>query len=1038
MLEADANKRGDLFARLMEDLFASLGYQRFRFNIHKSGRELDLEGEHRTENRVLIAECKATDSPIGGAELNKFYGALDVERRKKGNSNSCGYFVSLAGFTETAIEQEKEAGLTRFVPLSGEAVVQELITGRIIVPERKAMELAGRCINGDQGTLVSELRSELLAHQMGWIWAVYFGRGKQRTHFALVHADGTFIAHQIAQQIIDADASVDGGLTRLQYLSPPADRSVTAESLAEAWKQYAGYLGRECGEIQLEGLPADQEVGSRKIDLESIFVPLHLIEQQPSSADATQSSTGRKSAGPKKSRDARNERLSIGEVLSKHARVAVLGLPGGGKSTLLKRLAIAYAFPERRKLIHDDLPDRVYLPLFLRCRQLQSMVRAPIIEILRGIAKRAEIEVHLATAFSSLVSRSLQNGEALVLVDGLDEISEEGDRVAFVQQLRTFIATYPAATLVVTSRSAGFRIIGGALSGHCRHYDLADFNDDDIVRLTVAWHKEIVGSTKEIISEAEKLAHTISATDRVRRLAQNPLLLTTLLLVKRWVGQLPTKRSVLYGKAVDVLLTTWNVEGHLPIDSEEALPQLEFLAFTMMKMGTQRLSLRKLKQTLAVAKSEMPEILGYTTISAQEFLERVESRSSLLMMSGHEVEQGTLYPVYEFRHLTFQEYLAARAIVDGCYPGRKDSDTLFSLLRPHLADQNWEEVILLSAVLAGRKVLPLVRELINVTDASVPWDSIESGFPPARLLAECILDEIQIPPDVMKDGLRCVGRRIEDDGLIAELLKGKHGKMFADVCTNTFQESTSDLLQLGSVVAEHVIQFVNWSWENPNASDFDQLLSAENPLNQAQGWLGVMYAAWRSRRRGEEKLSHSLREPLIRWASAAERAFGTGPIYLQVSVGWATAWLLQAVQWTAESCPIKPITLLRTLMGTQNEDLRLVTSWAFVYLPVHDRSLGGELCAVPGALDFVEQLRPRLESDPIPFRQKKTEYSAALVLGYYLQSPWNDEELAAQISDTFDGFFQDEIKIKLLRAIGEPGLKYLNPVKGKKKAARRS
>src|SRR6185437_1648300 len=296
MLEADANKRGDLFARLMEDLFASLGYQRFRFNIHKSGRELDLEGEHRTENRVLIAECKATDSPIGGAELNKFYGALDVERRKKGNSNSCGYFVSLAGFTETAIEQEKEAGLTQFVPLSGEAVVQELITGRIIVPERKAMELAGRCINGDQGTLVSELRSELLAHQMGWIWAVYFGRGKQRTHFALVHADGTFIAHQIAQQIIDADASVDGGLTRLQYLSPPADRSVTAESLAEAWKQYAGYLGRECGEIQLEGLPADQEVGSRKIDLESIFVPLHLIEQQPSSADATQSSTGRKSA----------------------------------------------------------------------------------------------------------------------------------------------------------------------------------------------------------------------------------------------------------------------------------------------------------------------------------------------------------------------------------------------------------------------------------------------------------------------------------------------------------------------------------------------------------------------------------------------------------------------------------------------------------------------------------------------------------------------------------------------------------------------
>ncbi len=38
------------------------------------------------------------------------------------------------------------------------------------------------------------------------------------------------------------------------------------------------------------------------------------------------------------------------------------------------------------------------------------------------------------------------------------------------------------------------------------------------------------------------------------------------------------------------------------------------------------------------------------------------------MVSGYDLEDGSLVPMYEFRHLTFQEYLTARAIVDGYYP----------------------------------------------------------------------------------------------------------------------------------------------------------------------------------------------------------------------------------------------------------------------------------------------------------------------------------------------------------------------------------
>jgi hypothetical protein len=44
ILETEPNKRGDLFNRLMGDLFLALGYDRLvRLNIHKSGREIDIE-----------------------------------------------------------------------------------------------------------------------------------------------------------------------------------------------------------------------------------------------------------------------------------------------------------------------------------------------------------------------------------------------------------------------------------------------------------------------------------------------------------------------------------------------------------------------------------------------------------------------------------------------------------------------------------------------------------------------------------------------------------------------------------------------------------------------------------------------------------------------------------------------------------------------------------------------------------------------------------------------------------------------------------
>lgn len=1041
ILESHPNKRGDLFGRLMGDLFLALGYDQVRLNIHKTGREVDLEAVHRTEPRHVIAECKATENKIGGDEINKFVGVLDAEKRK--NLNTIGYFISLSGFKETAKEQEKDAGGDRVILLDGNRVIEELIKGHIIVSPAKAMERTGRCAAEQPGALTPEEACELLAHEMGWIWAVYFTQNKKRTHFALIHADGESIASDLAETIIKSDRSVGGTLNSLTYLSPPAESSISEGQILEAQTKYFKYLADECGKITLEGLPADQEVGSRQLELENIFVPLYLEQ-----IDEYQYRPG-PSLSPKEvyQKPEPQKRQLVGKVLSKCSRLAILAAPGGGKTTLLKRLAIAYAFPDRRISIDDNLPDRPWLPLFIRCRQLGDLAKSTISEILRTIPKRAEMSSDLEGAFVLFVNRALRRGNVLLLVDGLDEISDEGARVSFVTQLRTFLATYPTIDIVVTSREAGFRIVGGALIAHCKHFKVADFDDDDIIRLTLAWHKEVVGDRQEVRLEAEKLAKTICDSDRVRQLAQNPLLLTTLLLVKRWVGQLPSRRSVLYGKAIEVLLMTWNVEGYEPIDQEEAIPQLAFVAFTMMKDGIQRISSRRLTEILNLARKQMPEVLGYAKLSVAEFIQRVELRSSLMILSGYEIEQGTLYPMYEFRHLTFQEYLAARAIVEGCYPDRGDEDILLTIVKPYLESERWKEVIPLAAVLAGREVQPLFQHLIDLCKklpaepAAIIREEYSQHFP-ASLLSQCILDEIQVVPNLLEEGLEWIARlhffSIHTE-IIRSLFKGRYGKILLEVVQNAYISSNTNLLDIGNSLATITLEQINWTeLQELTPQIFDKitsLLDSESSIQKAAGALAVMEIAYcysvRSFRKiniseDSQKLFKAIGDKIVPIIYSDEP-------YLHFAACWAFAWLGEKGFWSPERDPSVLSRLLEIWRWSQLPDIQYVASWAIGLLPIIDRELNPLPKPNPELIKFIKE-QYSLGEDKWP---NWTKILASLVMAFYWRTPWTDEELAEFVASRVQDRPGPGIRLQnracrsLLEALGEPGKVQLEILKQK-------
>jgi len=956
ILETDKNRKGDLFNRLMVDLFVALGYEQPRLNIYKPGRELDLSTNHRLENRRAVAECKATTEAIGGGDLNKFVGVLDADREDE--RPVTGYFISLHGFTETAILQESKRR-TKIIMLDGQQVVDELVEGRIVIPWDKATELAGRYC-GPRDDLTLDTTVELLAHERGWIWAVYYLQGKLRSHFALIHSDGTPLARAVASEVISADQTCGGALHNLECLNPTPVGGTDAE-VAKALDAYRHYLTNECGFIQLDGLPADSDVGSRRLRLENLFVPLHV--------DITLRINGE---------DKKLERQKIGEALTKYQRLALLAAPGGGKSTLVKRLAVAYIDSARRKEISDDLPEHDWLPLFFRCRELRDLARGSFADLLQALAEREPVRQH-ARVFRALVDRALLVGRVLLLVDGLDEISDPGDRAAFVCTLRSAIQAYPGTALVVTSREAGFRHVAVHLAPLCTLANLSAFDSDDITSLSVAWHTEVVGDSEKVRLDAESLATTVINNDRINRLAVNPLLLTTLLLVKRWVGTLPTRRAVLYGKAVEVLLMTWNTEGYKPIPDDQAIPQLCYVASAMLLDGMQKISRQCLASLIQEARITLPTELGYVEDTVDEFINRIEDRSSLLMMNGLDVEDGRLVEFFEFRHLTFQEFLTARAMVEGWHRNRVETDSLVDALTPHLYDIEWREVIPLAAVLGGKASEALITKLteeVRYLDASVSY--VES--PTLDTLGRCLADEAAARPGTIRAAIQQLvrfGGMLEMWDFIAELARGRYGREFRDIALTSYVSAAADLHNTSLAVLA-ILRAQNPNIENGITSKpaeiYSQYLLKPEPIVRCEGAMGLVGVIFNQdiSSPGLRELLSTIRDPLISMLfsdSAAEKH--------------AAAWLLGLLGSNkVVALPILPDALGRlflTWRTSTDEESRETAAWAIAQQPIVSRDVFKYCSSI--TVDEVHEVLKEYES--LKEEGNAPEKTAALVIAWY-------------------------------------------------------
>ena len=333
----------------------------------------------------------------------------------------------------------------------------------------------------------------------------------------------------------------------------------------------------------------------------------------------------------------------------------VLAHPGSGKTFLLRWLALAAAKrrPDVDLGVKDPLPLLVSLAAYAQVPQSIGLLHY-IIEML---LEAGQLAAHG-------VGRAADERQAVFLLDGMDEVGDEGARRRAMEGIRELHEQAPGCLIVVTSRIAGY----GADDLEAHLLMLSAFDDERIRRFLVRWCElyavSRLGATDAVRSEGrregEQLASDVLGNPGVRALAGNPLLLTVLAIVHRAGVRLPDHRVELYAHATRVLVERWNRVRSLsgqspapPLKAVDAVRLLGPLALRMIDEGGSAVV------TEEVLRAHIDRALGAGTLrgvtGADEVIALFRNALGLL------VEQAP--GVYAFLHLTLAEYFAAWELV---------------------------------------------------------------------------------------------------------------------------------------------------------------------------------------------------------------------------------------------------------------------------------------------------------------------------------------------------------------------------------------
>jgi len=560
---------------------------------------------------------------------------------------------------------------------------------------------------------------------------------------------------------------------------------------------YLKRLARECGVLRLLGLDtgaghagAGQE---QEVRLEAVYV--HLDTGRLAEGEGGGEKRRRR---PELEGGTLQRALAALEAVARFPRLVLTGGPGAGKSTFTDYLTLCLAvhgLPAGERpfaLVGEKhlpgwpdalcpLPVRVALREF--ARELPSDARRGTADLLWQHIKG---RLSPLSECAGVLKEALLAGEALVVLDGLDEVPavstdrQANPRRLVLQAVEDFaLRAFSDAHCLVTCREASY--VSPWTLPSFEVAPLAAFGQEKRDRFCRLWYAELARRGQLEAGNVEgKVAGLQAAIRRpdLARMAGIPLLLTVMALVHAREPELPQARALLYEKCVDVLLWLWErhkeEEGcpaglltllrEAEVDRTFFVRALDRLAYDVHREGGAQAGEADIRASVLERRLEVlhPQC---DPAWARRVATFIRERAGLLV----ERRADELDPILAFPHRTFQEYLAACWLTEG-------EDTAREAAGLAREGYHWWEVVKLAAgrlLYVERKVSQPLTLLDWLCPEAEPAGELEWRL--ARLAGDVFLE---LKPEQMlrdeADQPQVAGRLDRVRRRLACLLAGGH------------------------------------------------------------------------------------------------------------------------------------------------------------------------------------------------------------------------------------------------------------------------